>query len=385
MPVLKLRTLLTIFAGTVGSLSICSCSSFWGGVNADVREANNNFSYVDAQSTERPLVQPAGTDPIVYSDRFKVSKPVTDARAVLIGRDVDIRPPQKIISLNNNVEVFQDGDLAQVWFYPQENGTKVTANDLLYTLFHLFRKLGLEVDQLDVANSMVKTDWFEGTEFVHPYNLEDSSNGVIRYRQRYVFRLLRNSEGAPGVVVQLVDNEMQEADGTELADGLTRFEPARFSALMANRLLETYYDEVMIASNKGRNAELSVELGRDNNGLPCWLLDISFADTYKLLQNLLIAYDIDIKEYSSSDGEILVDYDELDPEFWQQQDVEPWGLVSEKYKFKIGVVGDKVSISLYDKNDAPVPAGVIARMYSGFASSLNKQFLRDKRNSSTKK
>ena len=65
--------------------------------------------------------------------------------------------------------------------------------------------------------------------------------------------------------------------------------------------------------------------------------------------------------------------------------MEPWGLVSEKYKFKIGVVGDKVSISLYDKNDAPVPAGVIARMYSGFASSLNKQFLRDKRNSSTKK
>lgn len=384
MFVLRVRSLLYILVSTAYSFTLCSCSNLWGGINADVREANNNFGYVDEVASKRTLVQPQGTDKIVYSEQYSIPPSVTDARAVLVGGDVDIRPPQKIIVLSRNVEVFQDGDLAQIWFYPLQDGTAVTANDMLYTIFHLFRNLGIDVDELNVADSIIKTDWFEGTEFVRPYSLMDSSNGVIRYRQRYVFRLLRNSEGAPGVVVQLVDNEMQEADGTELADGLTRFEPARFSALMANRLLETYDTELLAANASKRHAELSVELGRDNNGLPCWLLDISFNDAYSLVQNLMVAYDIDIIEYSSSNGELKVDYSEFEPEFWQEQDVEPWGITSDKYLFKIGVVGDKVSISVYDKNDKPVPAGVVARMYSGFASSLNKQFLVDKHNPVTK-
>jgi uncharacterized lipoprotein len=54
--------------------------------------------------------------------------------------------------------------------------------------------------------------------------------------------------------------------------------------------------------------------------------------------------------------------------------VESWGLESGKYTFKLGVFQGKTSITMYDDKNKPVNTSVTARMYSGFASSLNVQF-----------
>ncbi len=365
----------------VSSLLI-GCS---GGINNDLREANNSFRYLNEEFVARDVKQPANTDALAFSNRYSIPEPITDVRAALLGKQVDIRPPQKIISLSPNVEVFRDGDLAQLWFYPVDKNHVTSINDMLSSVFHLLKDLHVDIEDIDLEKSVIRTDWYEANEFVYPYSTEDLTNESVRYRQRYAFLLLQNSQGVPGVTVQLTDNEMEYPDGSELRDGLTRFEPARFSALMANRLLEVYYKDQQKLKDNAQYSSLEISLGRDNNNQPCWLVNISFDEAYNLLQSLFVAYDITIKEYSSSTGEIKVDYDEFEPEDWDRLGVESWGIDSAIYQFKIGVVGDKTSITLYDKHDKPVPTGIVARMYSGFSASLNKQFLDNKYNKSTKK
>ena len=174
--------------------------------------------------------------------------------------------------------------------------------------------------------------------------------------------------------IQLTDNIIEQTDGTELKAGLNRFEPSRFTALMANRLMWSYNLDMKKKHSSSENAYVAISLGRDNNDLPCWLVDAGFDDTYKALVDLFTAYEIKIKEYSSTAGEITVKYSEPEPEFWESQGVEPWGLEDGKYTFKLGVFQGKTSVTMYDENNKPVNTAVTARMYSGFASSLNVQF-----------
>jgi len=344
-------------------------------VNNDIRQANNKFAYLDTVPVERRMVQPEGTTPISYSRKFDLpAMKFDDVRSALVGKAVDVRPPQKLIPLNSNVAVGQDGDIAYVWFYPDEEGNEITSNDLLATLFRMFTRSAISVDTIDAMNSFIQTDWYDATEFATPYSPEAMEKGFLIYRQRYAFGLRKNTEGAPGVSIQLTDNIIEQTDGTELKAGLNRFEPSRFTALMANRLMWSYNLDMKKKHSGGESAYVAIALGRDNNDLPCWLVDAGFDDTYKALVDLLKAYEIKIKEYSSTSGEVTIKYSEPDPEFWESQGVESWGLESGKYTFKLGVFQGKTSITMYDDKNKPVNTSVTARMYSGFASSLNVQF-----------
>ncbi|WP_406041502.1 outer membrane protein assembly factor BamC [Succinimonas sp.] len=344
-------------------------------VNNDIRQANNKFSYLDSVPVERKMVQPEGTTPIDYSKQFDLPEMhFDDVRSALVGKAVDVRPPQKLIPLNSNVSVGQDGDIAYVWFYPDEDGQEITPNDLLVTLFRMFRRSAINVESIDAMNSFIQTDWYDATEFATPYNPDAMEKGFLIYRQRYAFGLRKNTEGAPGVSIQLTDNIIEQTDGTELKAGLNRFEPSRFTALMANRLMWSYNLDMKKKHSSSENAYVAISLGRDNNDLPCWLVDAGFDDTYKALVDLFTAYEIKIKEYSSTAGEITIKYSEPEPEFWESQGVEPWGLEDGKYTFKLGVFQGKTSVTMYDENNKPVNTAVTARMYSGFASSLNVQF-----------
>ncbi len=354
----------------------CILTGCWSNyVNSDVREANNNFRYLDEVAIERNLVQPQGTDPINYSNQFVLPKIAQDnVRSALVGRAVDVRPPQKLIPLNSNIAVNQDGDISYVWFYPDEEGHEMTSNDLLETLFRMFKRSSISVDEIDAVNSVIRTDWYDGTEFATPYTPDSLEKDLLIYRQKYAFGLRKNTEGALGVSVQLTDNIIEQPDGGELKAGLNRYEPSRFTALMANRLMWFYNLDMKTKHTNEESSYVGIVLGKDNNALPCWIVDASFNDTYKALEQLMLKYEIQIKEYSSTTGQIKIKYDEPDPEFWTEHNTESWALESGKYTFKLGIYQGKTSITLYDSDDKPVSTGVTARMYSGFATSLNHEF-----------
>lgn len=357
---------------------ITGCNLFGGGVNNDLRMANNNFDYTDETSNERNIVQPAGTDKIVFIDKFPLPPQVLDSRAALVGKAVDVRPPQKIISEESNVVGFQDGDFALVWFFPDEDGRKISINETFQTVLRLFRKLGVAVDSIDPDLGVIQSDWVEFAEDGQVYTLNHLKEDILRYRQRYSFTVGVNKEGAPGVKIQITDNVIEDSSGMELADGLNRFEPARFSAQMANKLMWSYKQDLKTYNIIQNKDNIEIYLGRDNNNLSCWMLSTSFEETYQILLHLFLAYDIEINEYSSTKGEIKVSYDEFDPEFFEEHNFEPWALESGDYLFKLGIFNGKTSITLYDKNGQPVDQGVTVRMYSGFAQALNEQFLQRK-------
>ncbi len=350
------------------------CASWFGGVDYDLRQANNRFNYLDDVAQNREIKQPVGTDPIKFNEKFSLPKPILDSRAALIGKEVDVRPPQKIMKLDSNIIGFQDGDLALVWFFPDEDGHQVTTNEVFTTIFRLFRKLGITLDKIEAQEGIIQTDWYESTEAGLPYTLNSSNKGLVRYRQRFSFKLGANKDGVPGVQIQLTDNIIEKSDGTELIDGLNRFEPARFTAQMANKLIASYSQDLKAKNNINDPNSINIELGHDNNNLSSWIVKASFKDTFKALEQLFIDYEIKIDKYSSTKGEIKVSYDEFDPEFWEENNIEPWGLESGDYLFKIGVYDNMTTISLYDKHDQPVDSAVTIRMYSGFADSLGREF-----------
>lgn len=352
--------------------AVTGCSS--GNINQSIREANNNFRYLDDSATSKELRTPVNLDPLVFSNEYSLPKNVIrDSRAAIVGRHVDVRPPQKLIPLDGNVVTRNDGDLSQIWFFPDEQGRVMNANELFAVLLKFLNRNGMDIESIDPVQSFVHTDWYECTEFVTPYDNEAMQNNALIYRQKYLFRLIKNSNNIPGIAVQITDNIMEKTDGEELSAGLNRFEPARFSALMANRLLRSYHEQQNMKYASGKK-DIEITIGRDNNDLPCWIITASFDETYTVLMDLMKDYDIKIVEYSSTGGDLKIDYSELEPEEWQKLETEPWGIDSGKYTFKVGVYEGKSTITLYDKSNHPVSSGVIARMYSGFSISLNNQF-----------
>lgn len=356
-------------------LALSALAGCAGGINRDIREANNNFRYLDAYSAGDPLTEPEGLDKLKYSTDFDLPGTVIrDSRAAITGRHVDVRPPQKLIPLDPEVITAKDGDLAQIWFHADENGREMTANGLFTVLIRFLNGAGIDIESVDPENSFVRTDWYEATEFATAYDNQALADGALIYRQKYLFRLVRNRQGVPGIIVQITDNIIERSDGEELLTGLNRFEPGRFAALMANRLMLSYHQQ-QVNSEAGADRNVEITIGKDNNDLPCWILNASFDETYQVLTEILNGYGIFISEYSSTAGEIRFDYSELDPEDWAAHETEPWGLESGKYTFKIGLFRDKSTITLYDKQNRPVDAGVISRMYAGFSISLTNQFI----------
>ncbi|MGN1393710.1 MAG: outer membrane protein assembly factor BamC [Succinivibrionaceae bacterium] len=355
------------------SLILSACT---GVINTELREANNDFRYLDEVYNEREIVQPEGTDPIYFSDTYSLGiKPIVDSKAALVGKFVDVRPPQKIISLDPSFITFQDGDLAQIWFYPDEKRNIVTANDMLIAILSFCNSSNILIDDVDALASTIQTSWIDVTEYGTEYNLNNFNNGSILYRQRYLLRLIKNDEGVPGVAIQITDNVMEKTDGTELPDGLNRFEPSRMTAQFANRLLADIYKKRLALTMVDFNYEtVDIEYARDNNNLPCWKINAPFDQTYKILEKLFLDYDIEIKSYSSTAGEIEIDYDEFDSEFWEAHQTETWALDSGVYLFKLGVHDGKTTITLYDRNKVAVPSGVVSRMFAGFALSLKREF-----------
>jgi outer membrane protein assembly factor BamC len=104
------------------------------------------------------------------------------------------------------------------------------------------------------------------------------------------------------------------------------------------------------------------------------MVNASFEETYKVLEQLFLRYDIKIISYSSSGGEIKINYRELDADEWKNFGTEPWAIDSDKYLFKIGVYKGKSTITIYDDLNKALETNVVARMYSGFAISLANEF-----------
>ena len=48
------------------------CASWFGGVDYDLRQANNRFNYLDDVAQNREIKQPVGTDPIKFNEKFFV-------------------------------------------------------------------------------------------------------------------------------------------------------------------------------------------------------------------------------------------------------------------------------------------------------------------------
>lgn len=380
---MKIRNIL-LPATIIAMLATTGCSLFGGDINKSLRVANNNFDYLDEESIERTVHQPEGTDPLFFSNKYNLPNRILDSRAALIGKAVDVRPPQKLMTYADNIVGYQDGDLALVWFFPDDNGRAVTTNEAFQAILRLFKKYGMTVDSLDPGEGKIQSDWIELTDNGELYTINKLKDELLRYRQRYSFTLGVNKENVPGVKIQITDNVIERSDGTELADGLNRFEPARYTAQMANKLMWSYNYDLKTRQMNEQPGNVEIYLGRDNNSLPCWIVSASFDDTYKALESIFLTYDIEIDTYSSTKGEILVSYDEFDPEFFEEHSYEPWGVESGDYLFKLGVFEGKTSISLYGKNGQPLEPAITVRMYSGFAQALNEQFLKIKSTNSLK-
>lgn len=356
----------------ISAVMLTACS---GGINKDLREANNSFSYLDKVPTRKVYAQPSGTDTLKFSEKYTLPEDVIlDNRAALLGKHVDIRPPQKIIVLDSNVQAFKNGDLAQIWFYPAEDGSPMTSGGLVKLLLGFLSSKHIDVDDLDPSTSSITTSWTETTDYGGNYTVDAMDKGILMYRQRYMFKMVQRDDGTPGVEIQLIDSIIEEADGTEVNAGLTRFEPSRFTSLMANKLLSTYHEVLEQKLYPHLDNVVEIELARDNNGLPCWMVSASFEETYKVLEQLFLRYDIKIVTYSSSGGEIKINYSELDEEEWKKFGTESWAIDSDKYIFKIGVYKGKTTITVYDDLNKALETNVVARMYSGFAISLANEF-----------
>ena len=68
----------------------------------------------------------------------------------------------------------------------------------------MFRKLGITLDKIEAQEGIIQTDWYESTEAGLPYTLNSSNKGLVRYRQRFSFKLGANKDGVPGVQIQLI-------------------------------------------------------------------------------------------------------------------------------------------------------------------------------------
>lgn len=354
---------LVLSVATVAVLAACSSPQ-------DRKMANRGFEYEESRLEGRAFLVPAGLSAPAFNSNFDIPALPESSREGPIGAKVDVRPPAQLLTVVPGSQIVTSASPTEptLAFYALSTSQSVERDTWAF-LMNFLAQHKVTTEKLDQQAGVLQTGWFDNTSALDGWGEDDDDFSI---RQRYQFTLRNDTQRhAVNMSVRVLDHE-ETIDG-ETSNTLTAADAQRYATRALNQF-SLYYDKQLKAREQHKSSDgMGMELGLDNNDLSAWIVDASFEQVWRRLNQVLPGYGFTIKDTQQSLGWIDVEYDEPGADFWKAKGSEPFKLEEDKYRFQLGeMAGGKTSITLFDKDKKPVASGVISQMYISLSEAFAK-------------
>lgn len=378
----RLRTILIGALTTVSAAQFSACGitdvaqDYWeyytGDVNESLREPTGYYQHAELKQLPDRLQVPAGLENPPQDPNMKVPDLPPGAEAMPVGEKMDIRAP--IAPLRSVVGVHSQWRAGEaiVWFEPNGAHGITTEPEAWYLLGSVLKGMHVLPGKVSPNDYMLTTRSADFNEFGAPYNEADLGSRAIRYRQIYRVRIGRSESGDLGIATSLIGSmTLLASTQKNVEDLLSPIELQRFAMGFSNQIIHVL--ENRAKAIKEIPAIVNVVLAKDSNKRDCFMVNVPFDITWKVLREMLPKYEWQVESYSLSKGTIKVTIEDDDPDIYHDQGVDSFALEEDDYIIRVGVEGQNCVITFYDRNDKALDGSLVMRMYSGFSQALSRE------------
>ncbi len=378
----KAGRILAVSACAALLMQLSGCATvkeYWeyylGGIDDNAREPTGFEKIGEARQHGGALRVPAGLEDPKTDPSMEVPPISKQAMKYPVGDDLDIRAPVAPLRSDMGIHSQWTNGEAIVWFEQGgEHGVNSEA-DAWKLLGTVLKKMGIGAGKVSADSYSLTTAVRDFNEFGAPYGPGDLSAGAMKYRQVYRIRIGRNANGELGIASTLIGSmTILPLSGRNIEDVLNPIEQERFAMGFSNAIihvLDGSSEEGATASNA------AVSLGKDHNGDEAITADAHYESVWAALRRMLPKYNWKIKEFSLSNGRLLVDVDDQDAELFHKQGVDSFALDEGEYTLRVGEEDGRTVITFYDEDGKPLGAGTVDRIYSGFSQALTRELAQD--------
>lgn len=343
------------------------------GVDESMQESTGYYSYLDAELSNNNIVVPEGLDNPGKNSQLKV--PAVDPKTLRgnVGKHVDVRPPAAPYRADFGSYTQWIDNEAIVWF--EKDGTHGirTEDDAWMLIDSMLRSMKVGIGEVADGQYVLTTIASDYSDYGKPYSDLDADTGLLRYRQIYQLRVGRNSANEIGIASRLLASGRYLSNGYSSNKDLDPIEQERFTMGFSNNIIHALNERFVERAYDPEN--LVITLGKDNNGHDAILVEAPFDTTNKLLVKTFPRIGWSVTAHSVAKAQYDIEVLDSSDELVMYSNSTLLDIDHGTYKIRVGIHGNMSAITLYDKDDAPVPYEVISRIYQGFAQVMSAQFV----------
>lgn len=289
------------------------------------RQVNGNEEYLKAPALHA-LTSPSGMILPVQNSDYDV--PATTHNGG-VGKGLDIRPPAQPLALLNGSRSQYTGDTAVILL---ENSAQ--NHDLWSQVVSVVRSKGYTIASHQDANQTLTTDWVS-------WSRADEDQ---QYSGRYEISLRTQGYQTSLMVKSL---ELKQQGNAVNAPALVQ----RYTVEMLNNVargIEQINDERDSKTARGQTADLSVQSGADESGLPLLVVRSSYTVVWDHLPAALEKVGMKVKDRSRPLGTLSLTYDAPGSSTWDALGAKDPDLRNGDYKLQVGDLGNRSTLQFTD-------------------------------------
>ena len=333
---------------------ICICVLSACSSEVERRQANRDFDYTSAVlhpqlKTPAPLQNPA------FSQAY--SLPV-ETRQGALAQDVDVRPPEQIMTFVSSSRADNSRDAIILWFSARSLSQHID-DDLWSWLNGYLTTNKMAITRRDDANKVLETGPVAVT-----FDAEKADDIPPAPAQYYQFQVKSDpTTHRAGLVVKWLRAADEQVTPTV-------FEQRHYATRLLNNV-SAYADtqgrgQTAVASN----GPIQLLLGQES-GSQAIIAENGFVNTWQWLLTVLPKAGLPIEQSSQSQGLIVFNYEGDSSTsvmqvltFWKPvEQTDGLALSAGKYRLQLADRGNETSITLLDDSNKPVLASAVERLH----------------------
>lgn len=334
-----------LVASSLAVVILSACST----TPAERRQARDSFEYLETPQLMSDWQQPEGLKSQPYPNYVIPDGSYSGG----LGKAIDIRPPQQVLSLIAGSRAIRTDDDVTLWLVKQDDSDKIWQTLEKWLADNKVKILQQQTDQIE-------TDW------VNWARADEDTVVSSRYQ---ITRL--SASNRFGIKVTLVDWR----EGSDVK-AISKSNRERYNVLMANTII-TQYDQDERASAQLRAQQsttyISISMGSDRSGLPIIIARSPYSTFWQRFPTLLPEMGFVIEDRNQSQGIIKVKYTSPSESFWKSIDMRPIALPNGSYTFLLGDLSSRTSINVMDSATKPIDEAVLTSLSSVISSVIERQ------------
>ena len=350
----------------VGLLTACS--------SLEERQiAGGSFEYLKEQPGQKILL-PDDVDVPRFSDNYKLPSLGENAPRNILGDKLSVLSPSLVLPVVTGSHIEEGSKEATIWF-DQVNDSEALDITIWNSLLSFLDEQGIAVDNFDKEQQRLSSDWMVISQEQDSswYTMTTTERSI---GQRFEFKLESKPHGRTAALkAKLVD--YKETVGDKVVTDIPLANARRSEVEILNQVIGHYEYQIRIANAKRIRQireGLDMELGFDEDGEAAFVVDAGYDVAWPRLLLVLRKLGFDVKDYDKSTGLLFVKYNGSEAGWWNNiwsEDEDALPLDKDEYRFKIGKLGPKTSVTVLDNESKAFPVNKLSDLYPTFARTMS--------------